>query len=199
MFPRLDWSQVQDWNGNGELDKGGFILEGDQCLVFFLGGIPACEPQPGFLGFFGNKSNPTKPGEQRIGPFYEFDSNRLVDLHHNGFYSYLDGHLGKPYAYFSSYRKQNGYNRYFSLDRKSDCASLGVWPYAESIEGETPRYLMPSKFQIISAGADGRFGPGTDLTAESPFTWTPATAEQTPDPGKDDQSNFHSKRLGEPD
>jgi hypothetical protein len=199
MFPRMSRidPKLMDWNGNGVPGDKPVVLQGDQCLVFFLGGIPA-PGQPGCLGFSVNRSNPTTPGGDRIGPLYDFDPKRLVDFHHNGFYSYLDPYGQKPYAFFSSYRQRNGYNRYLTLDRQSDCAALGVWPYAEAFEGQTPRYLMPSGFQILSAGADGRFGPGTDLTAKSPFTWTPATAKQTLAPGKDDQSNFYSGRLGEP-
>jgi hypothetical protein len=201
MFPKL-WKvnlNPIDWNGNGIAGDKPVILEGDQCLVFFLGGIPTGGQVPGCLGFSANPLNPAFPGGPRKGPFCEFTAERLVQIHGNRFYSYLDGYRKKPYAYFSSYGKRNGYNRYFSLDRKSDCASLGVWPYAESVEGDSPQYANPARFQIISAGADGKFGPGTDLTAKSPFTWTPETADQIPEPGEDDQGNFHSRFLGEPE
>jgi len=201
MFPKL-WKynlKPIDWNGNGIAGDKPVVLEGDQCLVFFLGGIPAGGHVPGCLGFSVSPKNPAFPGGKRWGPFYEFTAERLVQIHGNRFYSYLDGYQRKPYAYFSSYWKRNGYNRYFSLDRKSDCASLGVWPYAESLEGDSPRYVNPAKVQIISAGADGKFGPGTDLTARSPFTWTPETADQIPEAGEDDQGNFHSRFLGEPE
>jgi hypothetical protein len=202
MFPKL-WKvnlDPIDWNGNGIAGDKPVVLEGDQCLVFFLGGIPATGQVLGCLGFSANPLNPAFPGGQRRGPFYEFTAERLVQIHGNKFYSYLDGYRKKPYAYFSSYGKRNGYNRYFSLDdSKSDCASLGVWPYAESIKGGSPQYVNPAKFQIISAGADGQFRPGTDLTAKSPFTWTPETADQIPESGEDDQGNFHSRSLGEPE
>jgi hypothetical protein len=201
MFPKL-WKvnlNPIDWNGNGIAGDKPVVLEGDQCLVFFLGGIPAGGHVPGCLGFSVSPKNPAFPGGPRKGPFYEFTAERLVQIHGNRFYSYLDGYGKKPYAYFSSYGRRNGYNRYFSLDRKSDCASLGVWPYAESLRGDSPQYVNPAKFQIISAGADGRFGPGTDLTARSPFSWTPETADQIPESGEDDQGNFHSRFLGEPE
>jgi hypothetical protein len=43
FWPRLDWtggSGPLDWSGTGQTDTL-FVLEGDQCLVFFLGGIPS--------------------------------------------------------------------------------------------------------------------------------------------------------------
>src|SRR5438445_3085173 len=68
MFPRIDvtaWTVTGiDWNGNGTIDgvPAGFVpgqdapgavtLEGDQCLVFFLGGIPGAPgTAPNCLGF----------------------------------------------------------------------------------------------------------------------------------------------------
>ena len=34
-----------DFNGNGVLDPP-YILQGDECLVFFLGGVPFQDPRP---------------------------------------------------------------------------------------------------------------------------------------------------------
>ena len=112
-----------DWNGNGVYDSGAYLLSGDECLAFFLGGIPTGEPHdnsairtgqgpPGCLGFSKNPINPTLPPiagtatAGRDGPFYEFDSGRLVDWDQNGFWEFLP--LRRParvggYAYFSSY------------------------------------------------------------------------------------------------
>ena len=40
-----------DWDGDGQV-KGDWILQGDQCLAFFLGGIPGtADGQPQCLGF----------------------------------------------------------------------------------------------------------------------------------------------------
>jgi prepilin-type N-terminal cleavage/methylation domain-containing protein len=96
-----------DWNGDGVSDNKNYvILEGHQCLVFFLGGIPTglAEPAPGqaqevigarsgppgCLGFSANPRDPAnladfqqKPVPARKGPFYTFDSNpaRLIDMY----------------------------------------------------------------------------------------------------------------------
>jgi len=201
------WASVGiDWNGNGQIDafdKGGLVmLEGDQCLVFFLGGIPTNQGGiGGCLGFSTNTRNPAQPGGERKGPFYEFVSDRLKDLRGNGFYSYIDGWDKLPYAYFSSYGKRNGYNRFYGLDGKSDCNSLGVWPYAEALV-PTMRYLNPESFQIISSGEDNAFGQGSNLTVTPVPTWTRANASASPAisnsgrAGADDQSNFYDNQLG---
>lgn len=84
----------------------------------------------------------------------------------------------------------NGYNRY----RGTDCPSLGVWPYAETI-GPRSRFVNPAGFQIISAGKDCQFGPGTDGPSH---TWSPATAASIPAAGRDDLANFYRAHLGTP-
>jgi prepilin-type N-terminal cleavage/methylation domain-containing protein len=205
MFPRL-WrtaaaqAQTVDWDANGAYSPP-VVLEGDQCLVFFLGGIPA---PPGQLfactGFSSVGSNPAQPGgSSRIGPFFDFESSRLVQIHGNAFYSYLDTYGQKPYAYFSSYTSPNGYNRYFGTLGISDCSTLGVWPYAEFVSAtQPPRYLYPNKFQIISAGSDAKFGAGTDFSGaqNAAQTWTSTNANVFAPNGTDDQANFYGDLLG---
>ena len=126
-----------DWNGDLNPTPVGatphvFFLTGDECLVFFLGGIPTGQytdlsgtgnrpygvglnPKsypPGVLGFSKEPRYPMLPpvggtaGAGRDGPFYEFDNGRLVDRDNDGFWEFIP--LRKPttlggYAYFSSY------------------------------------------------------------------------------------------------
>ena len=170
-----------DWNGNGTIDKA-TILTGDQCLVFFLGGIPSINP-PGVLGFSSKSGQPTAAGGDRLGPFFQFQNNRL-QKGANGFFSYLDPYYtpgtpptGRPYAYFSSYKRPNGYNKYGS----SDC--VGVAPYLKTAS----TYWNEDSFQIISAGPDKRFGTGGTLWGPN----NPASGA-----GADDMSNFAEKLLG---
>lgn len=173
-------SQV-DWNANGTID-GPVILEGQEVLVFALGGIRGTQ---GFSNNSKNPAEPATPGEPRKGPFAEFKVSRLVTLPtaggQAGYPAYLNvwSRQAKPYAYFSNYGKPNGYNRYGS----SDCASLGVSPYQSS----SGKYWNENSFQIISAGQDGVFGPGG--------IWPPALG-----PAQDDMSNFAKGLLfGGPD
>jgi general secretion pathway protein G len=164
MFPRIDttlWTtQGIDWNNNSTLDPA-VVLEGDQCLVFFMGGIPALAGggvPPNVQGFSANPKNPADLAstQDRIGPFFEFQSSRLVYYtppanlkppNRNPsratayYYSYLDrygasdgqgGYLsGQPYGYFSSYKAANGYNRYYPAQTYSDCS----WLFANHTDG----------------------------------------------------------------
>jgi prepilin-type N-terminal cleavage/methylation domain-containing protein len=215
------WTGI-DWNGDGKPTPGEMWLEGDQCLVFFLGGIPGIDPTTHkfFCGGFSiNSQNPafqtTAVGSETIPRFFDFQSDRLIQVppavrttpNPSGFFSYKDTYGNAPYAYFSSYKTANGYNRYNS----SDCDSLGVWPYAEGLL-PTPRYQNSSTFQIISAGANGLiagkknmgFGRGTEL-GNTNAIWTPQLAANTQaiwgynndkQAGADDQSNFYDSPLG---
>lgn len=229
MFPRLPlgWTNI-DWNGDGAISNGQWVLYGDQCLVFFLGGIPSSAGGVNSCqGFSTNPANPAaakaSPTEERIGPFFDFKSSRLWAFRGNSFFSYTDAYrklplptlpLGAPeqpqvYAYFSSYNRPNGYSPYGT----SDCPGLRLsplttatelFPYASGQDASGNRqYLNPNTFQIISAGADGSFGPGSNPSVSTPPPyWTAASAANmyptlpaSPNPPenavyKDDQANF---------
>jgi prepilin-type N-terminal cleavage/methylation domain-containing protein len=188
---QVRWAAVGiDWNGDGTISDGaqnqGVILEGDQCLVFFLGGIPIPGSTPGVRGFSTTDRDPANLAQTtgRKGPYFEFPSTRLVKRSNAagaaGFYSFADPYgKNQPYAYFSNYGTRNGYNRYGNTLALSDCTSLGLQPYIQA-NGD---YLNPSTYQIISAGADGTFGAGGN--------WSP-TQGAVSGPGKDDQSNFNN-------
>jgi prepilin-type N-terminal cleavage/methylation domain-containing protein len=179
-----------DWNGNGVLDSGPLILEGEHCLVFYLGGIPNYGGN-GCLGFstspYAPAMNPAQtpnlPMGDRRGPFYEFKSNRLIRDSH-AFFGYLDAWhpsptdpLRKPYAFFSTQGIMNGYNL-------GDCASIGASPYLDGINTATKSqiYTYNTKYQIISAGQNGTFGSGIWINGAQGA-------------GADDQANFSSSLL----
>jgi hypothetical protein len=141
--------------------------------------------------------------------YYEFHSDRLVQITHtiaggtNVMLSYRNPFLNNPnnqdlYAYFSSYKAENGYNMFGNPGsaQGSDCKTLGVWPYAQSWTNNAPaNFLNPKTCQIISCGSDGLFGTGTkDATS----TWTPSSAFTITKNGLDDISNFHPNKLGAP-
>jgi prepilin-type N-terminal cleavage/methylation domain-containing protein len=124
-----------DFNGNG-INEGGtaFVLQGHECLVFFLGGLQQKvlnqdgTVSVGMVGFAKNPANPFVWSDpvtgtaSRIPPFYEFRSNRLVVDNVDGaqpgflFPGYCDllgGSVSQSpqpfYAYFSAYAGQ-GYD-----------------------------------------------------------------------------------------
>jgi RNA polymerase sigma factor (sigma-70 family) len=231
LFPKLQYPV--DWNGDGitSFPNGKpqrWELEGDQCLVFFLGGLQVSGPNS-CVGFSTNPANPMQPGGRRIngGAFFQFPVSRLFarritspsGLSSGTFFSFQDPYLKNYYAFFSSYKSANGYNRYFDyhmglnpVGQKfgpvSDCRTLGVWPYASAL-GSLPRYQNPETIQIICAGTNGQFGSGT-VIVNSPMspaqnfpgqwlggpTWDSLNPNVSPG-GSDDLSNFSAWRLGE--
>lgn len=103
---------------------GSVILEGDECLVFFLGGIPqqvtAGAGNSGGWSVTGFNRDPSNPfianTTSRTVPLFEFAPQRLVDVDGDGYPSYIDPLSGgsanlelRPYAYFSAYGN-NGYD-----------------------------------------------------------------------------------------
>jgi prepilin-type N-terminal cleavage/methylation domain-containing protein len=187
-----------DWNGNSTIDQP-YTLYGQQCLVFYLGGIPTYTASGtiGMTGFSPNvavsTANPMGPatpavsGTQRKGPYFPFVTSRLVAT--APFPTYLDAWQAKPtpnvYAFFSSRGKMNGYN-------PLDCAKL-AFPYYEPLPSGQPSYTNNNRYQILSAGQDGIFGGQTNATAYG-FPWNPASGATGH--GADDQSNFSASLLG---
>jgi prepilin-type N-terminal cleavage/methylation domain-containing protein len=193
-----------DWNGDGVIDNADHVLEGQHCLVFWLGGIPSAPGGVnGVLGFSTNPYNPAAAGGTRRGPFFtQFEPARLI-RDPNGFFKYADawppkvGQPPQPYAYFSAYGVQNGYvNSWGLYDQKlfpnaaigtGDCPSL-LWPNSKSPPQALQAYNTGSAFsnpnthQVISAGKDNLFGTGGK--------WNPAGGGSPTQDDKDNQTNF---------
>ena len=188
MWPNLSQTTAILWAGETPIPAAGVVLDGDQCLVFFLGGIPnGAGAAP--VGFSTNPVNPAAPGGDRI-KFLDFDVARVQIVHAGSpFPSFLDGYSAdldavkkKPYIYFSSNKRKNGYD--------ASANSWGVSPYmTQAASGVLPaQYWMADSYQIISAGPDGAFGPGG--------LWTAANYTTMPVVGHDDVSNFSDRQLG---
>ncbi len=102
VFPGPNYTRWYDFNGNGGPGPdGAYILQGHECLVFFLGGVPV-QTATGFgtTGFGKDPTNPISNGlavdpnypnndgtgtgpspmysNNRQAPLYEFVANRLV-------------------------------------------------------------------------------------------------------------------------
>jgi prepilin-type N-terminal cleavage/methylation domain-containing protein len=113
-----------DFNGNGSFEYDplgqGFLLQGHECLVFFLGGIPANVgitipvlapfPVQGMSGFGKSPTNPFQNSvvtSNRTPPLFEFAGGRLWGNPNTGMPSYIDsinglGNNTSYYAYFST-------------------------------------------------------------------------------------------------
>ncbi len=123
IWPRMTLSTspvaatlVYDFDGNGVISPMK-IIQGSECLVFFLGGIPQQTSTGGYsvVGFAKNPTNPMQNAvatSNRSTPMFEFRPGRLVDLDGNNMPEYLDGLGGnapRPFVYFSAYEGQ-GYD-----------------------------------------------------------------------------------------
>jgi prepilin-type N-terminal cleavage/methylation domain-containing protein len=173
-----------NWNGDGKPNKRTFKLEGQQCLVFYLGGIPY--PGQPLKGFANDGANPANPNTSaRIGPFYTFETSRLV-ANADGFYSYNDPY-GTPYAFFAA-RASNVYDQAAGSGRGTDCPSLGVGPYYAN--PGTKEWANKDTFQIVSAGKDKAFGQGGAV-------WS-AQNGSTDGPTLDNLSNFTKGQMAAP-
>lgn len=188
-----------NWNGNTNASgqpiyDPPYVLTGQQCLVFYLGGIPTYSPSGiGMTGFAQNVANPAMPAgsggtaTNRNGPFFNFKTANLFNP--GSFPVYMDPWQAKPtpqpYAFFSSQGKVNGYNA-------GDCSGFG-YPYYEPTAGGLPNYALNNSFQIISAGQNGIFGGTTSHTIYG-VAWNPSAGATGA--GADDQANFSSTILG---
>jgi general secretion pathway protein G len=124
MFPKMGTPNQQLWhdfNGNGVRDQGWILLEGHECLAFFLGGVPnATGTGFGMSGFSKNPQFPflspdatSAAAQNRTQPLFEFRAERLVDEDGDGMPGYIDPRNGgsdaRFYGYFSAY-DSNGYD-----------------------------------------------------------------------------------------
>jgi hypothetical protein len=112
----------------------------------------------------------------RIGPFYDFPPTRLKRPNNDNNLPpyFVDVYETQPYLYFSSRKGGNDY-----------ASTIGsITPYMTAAN----RFANPNGFQIISAGKDGKFGPGG-------LNWPGASGGATLD-GADDMANFYPTLLG---
>jgi len=183
-----------DWNGDGVIaaPNTAWLLEGDQCLVFFLGGVPS-----GTGGLRGFSSNPRNPADAtNTKQYFEFstknlklraaaayngfntytatDNNAVNAAGAVGFPSYTDPFGSKPYVFFSASNRKNGYLPFFAT--LHDCGTLTgttFVPYRDTQISPTQFSChQPTGFQIISAGYDKLYGGG-GLTGGNTGSGTP--------------------------
>jgi prepilin-type N-terminal cleavage/methylation domain-containing protein len=184
MFKSLPAVTNIPWAGSTPMPAGGVVLEGDQCLMFFLCGPPnqGGNAAAGFMGGFSNDAqNPVGAATTPIRYMDPPNAGRLT-IRNSAlvpaqlFPSYLDAWEQAPYMYFAPLRgRPDGY--------LPGANSLGIAPYAKN----GSQFYQPDSFQLICAGKDGQFGPGG--------VWQPGSATGA---GADDWSNFSDKMLGIP-
>ena len=174
-----------DLNRNGATGDEIF-LNGAECLVLFLGGMMDDHPasttnkiQPIPIGFSTAPNDPftLNAGGSREGKLMEFDTSRFVDVDGDNFPEYVDATAGqdRPMIYFSSYGG-SGYQveGIDGLIGTADDETLTIgssllgprFVYYQSDtagSGATNGFQLPwnaDTYQIISPGADGKYGTG---------------------------------------
>lgn len=165
-----------DFNGNGVQDTAPTVIQGTECLVWFLSGLPYQAPaQAGSgwntVGFAKDLRNPFQADPltgslPRWPKSFEFNPARLVDLDGNGYPEYLDalssGKNGHPLVYFSAYEGQ-GYD-------PDDVNFVGPMPPAE-IDDATALPLIGAFFcsnHPTNAGTASSGGSVNIITSLSP-------------------------------
>ena len=231
MFPQIDFSDLDgdsgtngaDINGDGTIAPANqpILLNGAECLVFFLGGVQelrqsTTEPFT-MLGFSKNPRAPFSRTGNRLGPFFSgFSSGRLGDNNNNWMAELRDPLPSQqnPYWYISS-DDGRGYNTpSTNLDGSGqpqatqDMAGSGMTDcYRQTpptpASGQNPAKpgtaYNPKSYQIISPGYDGLYGTGGFFDPESadaslatpPLGLTARDVE----PERDNITNFHMSRL----
>jgi prepilin-type N-terminal cleavage/methylation domain-containing protein len=182
------------WDGSNN-PNGVALLEGQYCLVFYLGGIANPSTSPVTMRGFAN--NPVNPSDfqnttDRIGTFYQFDAVRLVpNPQYPGFYCYLDPY-GTPYAYFGRTGGPNTYIDYcpslLSYTPNAPAGSTTLIHYVSNPGNAQSPAMNANSFQIISAGRDQKFG--------WPGSWS-QLGGTTDLYGRDDLSNFSQGVLAD--
>ncbi len=210
MFPR--WQPSMDANG-AIIDGGttatyaaltgslaGKPLDPNQCMVYFLGG-------PTLGGF--EPARPYVPtGTSKKGPYFDFPTSRLQEIRAtdpaplNGYVSgnnlpnFVDP-WGAPYAYFAASGDTYDARTIFPLPltATNDYTTVGSGSTRPVRMGG--KWMNPGRCQIMSAGPNRFFGPGSYATQTTPALvlldlrpgLTPGYSET--DNGEDDIANFN--------
>lgn len=200
MFPRWTPNLPDGVTITPPLPMAGQVLDPNQAMVYFLAGPYAAGGQ----GNGWDKTGPFIPsGAAKDGPFYDdFQLSRLKDGSGNVDGRYRDP-WGTPYAYFSS-NPGGTYDARIQFTWASDPApntyALPTSNFLVHPFRQNGKWINGDRVQIISAGADTRFGAGSPITSAGPpqviRDWSPATAEyaQAQD-GYDDCANFNSGTI----
>lgn len=170
LWPDFNFELDRDFDQSGSADIGtSWDLKGDQCLVFFLGGV---WDGTKFAGFSSDQRNPfklTSSGTTSIGPFMDFDAQRVVTsalvtypaplVNFPVYVDTLPGQV-RPYMYASSNEGLGYDSTDVSTPASNNSFSIYFLKQKAAAADPDPDAWKPETFQIISPGADGEFGFG---------------------------------------
>ncbi|MFO1008392.1 MAG: prepilin-type N-terminal cleavage/methylation domain-containing protein [Planctomycetaceae bacterium] len=186
IWPDFDFSIPRDLNGDSDTTDR-YVLNGAECLVFFLGGVPVRTGNPDgpwvLNGFSENATDPLSQGGARVGPFFEFDPSRLMNFEGDSstdpeyMPEYRDSLPSQknPILYASSYgglgyrdadvqlTSQPVYSTGYSTPPTGFAyvyrRYTGSYPASTTNFNSAP-FLSPKSVQLISPGIDGEYGWG---------------------------------------
>ncbi len=193
---RSIWPQF-NFDQNGGLNNGttAYHLNGAECLVFFLCGLGNGNiDSPTLVGFSKNPRTPwATAGENREGPYFEYDPGRIVDVDGDTVFEYADPLPDQrtPYLFLSSqgkgYNKENAGGTVLAEQDDFDVHGGPANPldmraiYVKNTRPGPPVTpgdpIQPSGYQIISPGEDALYGEGGVYTDGSELTGTPRGVE----------------------
>jgi len=213
LWPRLGQStgNVINWcpNDAGATSNSAYALQGDQCLVFFLGGIQGTNANGvnTCIGFSTNATNPMLTTGAFNAPYFDFPASQLFtvpssneNLRSSFFYTFVDPY-GSPYAYFSSRGGAGGVNNAYAADcsllpstngNGTFVGFINMLPYQRvPATNQQTNFFNPQGFQIISAGYESAFDTNGvwDYKSGQPFL----AANM---PGYNSMTNFSQFILG---
>ena len=218
LWPQFDFSTA-----GGATFTSVQNLNGAECLVFFLGGVPDSATGTTLNGF---SKSPTAPfstgGNNRSGPFYQFAANRLVNKDGDAMFEFVDTlpSQSSPYLYFSAndgrgYQTFTGSTSWCNTDNFADGLAQnttfaapswtnGNWmqrlyysSYTGTVGGASSSVAwQPKKFQIISPGYGGAGAPSPDAAYGSGGLFDPkSTGSLAGTADGDNITNIHQSTL----
>ena len=166
MYPRYQLDSGNTGIVSG-LTGAGTTLQGIQSFIYFVCG-------PTMTGWaIDGPFAPTSAAVNKKGPFFEYTGPPLTN------YTYNDP-LGTAYVYFGSTAGQKYGPLSPANPNYTGTSPSGVVPYTNS----AGKPFNVGGVQIISAGANKRFGPGGN--------WTPGSGQYAAETdGADDTANFN--------
>jgi general secretion pathway protein G len=149
-----------DFNGSGAFEGGpgkDFVLQGHECLVFFLGGIPLKDATTGLISVTGFSKNPMNPFMSSVTASNAYSGNRNPPL-----FEFVSGRLQLTSAYPANYG--------------TAFTSIGNPGYTDSIDGLGNKQSFYAYFSTnVGLGYDPNdVNLGTDQVLDKTGT-TPVT------------------------
>lgn len=185
IWPDFSFDATTDYDINDDGDTTDLIgLTGSECLVFFLGGVPdytgATDAPWKPLGFSANPQFPLLRTGARVGPFFEFQVSRLMNVEGSTdterMPEYRDGLPGQrnPILFATSYGGKGYRDADIRLTAQPTYDAYATLPtgfayvyrrYSGAYPATVPNFTAaeafnPKTYQLVSPGADGEYGWG---------------------------------------